>query len=276
MSSSVLAHYVAAAPIIQTLQPGDFTVSVNDREKCLVYLPGKEIDFGVKAGDLLQQRHLGKRVIIEGRKIISEVSASDSVWGVPYRAVGVPLIEQHGEIIGSIVLAESTARESLLKELTEQADTVMAQFVAALREIASKAEVLAASGGKIGDVTDTLLKQMQRTDDVLNLIRYIADQTKLLGLNAAIEAARLGEQGRAFNVVASEVRKLANESDRSVIEISQGFRLLRSETDQLSDVSQSIGQASKDQAATTQEILAGMEGLHTLINKMHGLLKPMQ
>ncbi|MDF2500860.1 MAG: methyl-accepting chemotaxis protein [Anaerosporomusa subterranea] len=270
--SSILGHFVAAAPVIQALQQGDFTVSVNDVQKCLIYLPGKKIDFGVRAGDLLQQCHLGYRVISERRRIISEVTAEASAWKIPYRAVGVPLIEDSGEVVGSIVLTEATQRKSMLRELSEQADTVMAQSATAVREIAVRAEGLAAAGGQIGDVSAMVLSQMKHTDDTLGLIRYIADQTQLLGLNAAIEAARLGQQGRAFNVVASEVRTLANQSEKSVQEIAKGFQMLRAETDRLSIVSREVGRASGDQAASTQQILAGMEGLQALINSMRNLL----
>lgn len=271
-ASRILEHFVATAPVIQSLQPGDFTVSVNDKEKCLVYLPGKKIDFGVRVGDLLQQRHLGYRVISERRKIISEVSAEDSAWNVPYRAVGVPLFDSSSEVVGSIVLTEATQRESMLRELSEQADVVMAQSVTTVREIAARADGLAAAGRQIGDVSAAVLHQMKHTDDTLGLIRYIADQTQLLGLNAAIEAARLGQQGRAFNVVASEVRTLATQSEKSVQEIAKGFQMLRTETDRLSAVSREVGQASGDQAASTQQILAGMEGLQALINSMRNLL----
>lgn len=270
--SDILTHYVMAAPVIQALQAGDFSISVNDCEKCLVYLPGKDIDFGVRAGDSLQERHLGCRVIRKRSKLVAEVAAADSAWGVPYRAVGVPLYDADGNIIGSMVLTELTQREAMLKGVSEQVESVMVQSVTAVREIAAGAERLAKVGSRIETVAAAFVAQMKHTDEVLQLIRYIADQTNLLGLNAAIEAARLGQQGRAFNVVASEIRKLADESDKSVGEIAAEFRALQDEAKTLSGVSRQVSQASCDQAAATQEILAGMEELQTFFDSMRNML----
>ena len=152
-------------------------------------------------------------------------------------------ISNLGEMMRSMLKDELNLSSNLANQSnsqTEQMNTLfdsMEKQVSALGKMVDLAADITDSMQSVSSRTSDVIAQGEDIKNVIGIIRDIADQTNLLALNAAIEAARAGEHGRGFAVVADEVRKLAERTQKSLGEIEANTNLL---VQSINDMAESI------------------------------------
>lgn len=125
------------------------------------------------------------------------------------------------EVLNHSVEAADSAESSL--KIAEQGGQLVES---SLSQMTAISDAFNDSAGSI----ESLSLQSQQIEDILGVIRGIAEQTNLLALNAAIEAARAGEQGRGFAVVADEVRQLASRTTEATADVEKAIESMRNDT----------------------------------------------
>ncbi len=160
-------------------------------------------------------------------------------------------VEKHSAVEASEVShANQVAIETIVSNVTTMSDDT--------QQMSSKVEALSARASQIGGI--------------VQLIKEVAAQTNLLALNAAIEAARAGEQGRGFAVVADEVRKLAERTTKATADIATLVTNIQEETRVTRDQMEQWTEKTQEYSAEGQNATQGMQKLMELSRSMEGTI----
>ena len=212
--------------------------------------------------------------IVKDVQILSKESATISQFGKEMSDTSVSQQHETEQAVYAMDKMISTVMEVALSttsaaEAAEGADDQAREGFDVVKNTVHSISTLAQDVENTATAITELAKDTEEIETVLEVIRGIADQTNLLALNAAIEAARAGEQGRGFAVVADEVRTLASRTQQSTKEIQDTIRRLQAGTQKAvesMEKGRSQTQLSVDQVKRAGESL---EKISTTVANIH-------
>jgi methyl-accepting chemotaxis protein len=212
---------------------------------------GARTDLSDRAAELKSTVHESLRLFIDSSREVNEVFAQvhDSVEQTSRAMTGIAA--------ASSEVAQGAERQAMMLQRSRELADEVSAATARAQELGDQGVEAAAlantvmqrvrvSGQEARAGIDELARKSAEINGILGTITGIADQTNLLALNAAIEAARAGEHGRGFAVVADEVRKLAEESGDSATTIAELVKEIQQEIDRVVELVQQAAQLADD------------------------------
>lgn len=273
---SIIEALAMSAPYIHAALKEEAIVAVCDKstETIVKYLKGKRVDSGYKDGEKVNASDTNVFTAFNGQN--ADVIIPEDVYGVAINAFAFP-IRENGQVVGALAFGLPIDKEQELEKYMDGISRIIHNLQDNVHTLASHSEELAATSEEINKQTQVALDDAEKSNGVTSLIKSISRQTNLLGLNASIEAARAGQHGAGFNIVAQEVRKLSLETSTATENIEASLHSINLN---LSNLMQNMGQinsASNEQAQLIQDFSEVIDELSNLSKEMkvfmHNALK---
>ena len=267
----VLQSFIQVAPYFQMLVNDDITIGIYDTEKLLINIPAKTFSLHVAPGDPLLEGDIIAKAIHENKSQAMVVPAD--LFGVNLVSRATPVHDEHGKVIGGVGVGLNVDKANKLSEIAGSLSNVINDVTNTVQEMAESVNELATNLSFVSEKANEVTDSVDLIDKVSTVVRDIADQSNLLGLNAAIESARAGEHGRGFGVVADEIRKMATNSKDNVQEIQNITSQIKSVIEDLDKDIQKVNLESTTQSASIEELTATMEEINGNIRSLAELAR---
>lgn len=257
------------APILAEVFPDGAFIYLTDLDSFTHGYGNHKFDLpSIKVGTQINEGGVAYHSIRQRKAVVKEIDAS--AYGEDCLVGNFPLFDEEDQnvVIGTFGLATPKRSAMKLRGLSHNLNEGLGQIASAVEEMAASSLEINASEQNLNNNVKEIAVLSEDINEILGFIKQIAEETKMLGLNAAIEAARAGEAGRGFGVVAEEIRKLSDESKDTVTKIRSLTDEITKKIEQTMHSSAVTLRSSEEQAAATQEVTAQVEEMNSMANEL--------
>ena len=251
-SKELMDALIVITPFIAEIMQTDMGFAITDNEKFIVQTDGQTVKLNISPGDPVNPKSAMAEAMRTKKPAVKNMDAS--LYGIPVRIYGYPLLDENNRVMGSVGIAKNietwTGLNQSAEELSEsskEVENIINQFLKVASQLNNDSVLLQ-------NKADDINQKFQETNQILESIKSISSQTRLIGLNAAIEAARIGDVGKGFGVVANEIRKLSGNSNDASIEIEKTLKELQKDLENITKEVTSINNTVIDQLEKAKEI----------------------
>ncbi|SOC22369.1 methyl-accepting chemotaxis protein (MCP) signalling protein [Ureibacillus xyleni] len=265
-----LKAVVDAIDTYQLTYPEDACVLIFDTEKVVGYKAGKTVDLKIKVGETVEQ-HINTTSVhaLKSGKHIREERGPE-LFGFAYIASAVPIFD-NGQVVGVCtgVISNDTINE--LRHVSNDLSASVAEMSVTTEELTNASVNVSKQLEELSHLAETATHDIQQINSIVKSVKDIAQKSKILGLNAGIEAARSGVHGRGFAIVANEIQKMAQDSNQSADTITKELENIKHSIEYINNSTAQISSFTQEYTANMQQMSHTYTSLNIVGQKLMNL-----
>lgn len=259
--------FLQMAPMLIEMLPRGFMLYLTDLEKITYKQASPDFELPlIQTGTPLANIDNALKAIQTRRPAFTMVE--ESRFGTPLLMVNYPLYNQAGSVIATFGIISSKKVGHQLLRMSENLNKGLSEISSAIEQLTATASQIYENEQILNTEIKKVISLSEEIEGVSHFIKEIADETKMLGLNAAIEAARAREAGNGFGVVAEEIRYLSEQSKSTVPKIKKLTDTIKDNINGVINKSNISLRSTEEQAASSQEITASIQEITALSQEL--------
>ncbi len=269
--NSLMEAFYQMIPYYKYFMGEDAGITISNTEEYLYVQGTDKLKINFKAGDRIPP-NCAADVCLKKKEVL-DIIIPKEVFGFPVRTIAIPVFNDFGEIEGTMVVSASIDKINRLAELTGSVSEALTVINQNVKEMQNGFLQINKENEKIAVSLEQTKEDYKKTDDIFSFVNGVIRQTNFLGLNASIEAARAGQAGQGFAVVASKITSLSNSTKKSLIEIDEVLGTIQSSIADILERVQSSNELLDQQIKGVDSIESAIETINKNVKLLDEMAK---